>query len=279
MRPSRPSRTAEAVCFMRAAERLRAPPGRILDDPYAATFLGPAPRAALAAGPLAALGFPPLATFVVARHRFIDDALAAALSGPVAQVVLLGAGYDSRAWRFAEAFAGRPVFEVDHPATQARKARLAAHLPPAPNLRRVPIDFQTETLADVLPAAGFRVGAPAFFVWEGVTMYLHDQAVRSTLTTLRALGGVGSSLAMDAWHRLEGTGPVGAANRIAARGLALVGEPITFGLPPDDAPRFLAELGWTTVDLADALALERRYVHDGRRVYPADYVLIAERLG
>src|SRR5690349_3628384 len=106
-----PSITAEAVCFMRALEQRREARERILDDPWAEAFLSPIARGTLtavkASGDLGQdaerLLFPGVTTYVLARHRFIDDALARRLSeGDVEQVMLLGAGYDTRAWRFAD---------------------------------------------------------------------------------------------------------------------------------------------------------------------------------
>lgn len=281
MVPSRPSQTAEAVCLLRAIETGRPAAARILDDPYAVTFLGPLARAALSLAPISGGVLPKLATFIACRHRFIDDALLAALARtdtPVEQVVVLGAGYDARAWRFADQLAGRPVFEVDFPATQARKQRiLAGRDLPAVDVRRVPIDFQVDRLDDVLARAGFVPGRPTFFAWEGVSMYLHREAVVATLEALAALGGAGSVLAMDFWFLLDDPGLHALLNRVGARLLSLLGEPITFALPLDEAPPFLARFGWRVTDLADADELGRRYVRDGRRVYPATAVLAATR--
>src|SRR5262249_55238339 len=127
MVPNAPSQTAEAVCLMRAIEQRRPPAQRIVDDPYAKLFLGRLARAALASweasgtlGTPAGGLSPGLAAYVLTRHRFIDDCLQHALAGDVQQLVLLGAGYDSRAYRFAAALHGRPVFEVDFPATSRR---------------------------------------------------------------------------------------------------------------------------------------------------------------
>src|SRR5690606_16868209 len=128
-----PSTTAEAVCFMRAHEHLRAK-RRVVDDPFAHWFLRPLARAALASesavpqlGRFAERLTDGLLEFDGARHRFVDDVLEKSLrarrSG-VDQVVLLGAGYDMRAYRFSRSLRGRPVFEVDHPATSRRKARV-----------------------------------------------------------------------------------------------------------------------------------------------------------
>lgn len=282
MVPSRPSQTAEAVCYMRAVEHARPAAVRILDDPYAATFLGPLTRAAVGLGPLSRSAvFPGLTTYIVCRHRMIDDALLAALQRSedrIEQVVVLGAGYDARAWRFAEVLAGRPVFEVDFPATQDRKERLLRGRDlPVVDVRRVPIDFQTDALDAVLAKAGFVPGRPTFFVWEGVSMYLRRAAVVGTLTALHALGGTGSVLAMDVWFLLDDPGLAATFHRAAASALSLIGEPITFSLSPEEAPHFLARHGWETTDVADPAELARRYIRDGRRIYPANAVLVARR--
>src|SRR5437868_1962952 len=131
---ARPSLTAEAVTMARAPEHLKPPADRIIDDPWAQLFLSAPSRRALQAWSgsitgrvlrrLGATG----TTYVPLRHRFIDDHLIAALDAGTEQVVLLGAGYDTRAYRFAEQLAGRPVYEVDLAAiSQAKAAVVAKH--------------------------------------------------------------------------------------------------------------------------------------------------------
>jgi methyltransferase (TIGR00027 family) len=285
MVPDAPSQTAEAVCLMRATEQRRPAGKRILDDPYARLFLGRLSRAALASweasgrlGEIAARLSPGLAAYVLTRHRFIDDCLGRALEGDVEQVVLLGAGYDSRAYRFAATLRGRPVFEVDFPATSRRKARILARAAgklPRAAVCRVEIDFEKDSLEDRLSGAGFRKGARSFFVWEGVSMYLTRAAVKATLTTIRDITAQGSELAMDFWYLLDAPDLVSTAYRMSANLLSLLGEPVTFGIHPEDVEPFLARLGYRLLDLADATALERRYVRDGRRVVPGSYLVHA----
>ncbi len=286
------STTAEAVCLFRARETLRDDDVRVLSDPYAQHFLGPMGRAGLATwrvsgkvGAAVERAVPGLASFAVSRHRFIDDALLAALKGDIEQVVICGAGYDARAWRLADALAGRPIFEVDHPATAARKRALVAGLDlPEVDRRVAEIDFQTrsggtQTLADRLPAAGFSVGAPTFFVWEGVTMYLRRAAVQGTLEALAALGGPGSELALDSFFLPE-DGDIGATvSRMATGFFDLLSEPLLFAMHPEDMPDFLARHGWAATDVVTAAGLESRYIRDGRRVYPTCYVVSAQRAG
>lgn len=270
MTPGRPSHTAEAVCFMRAAELARPEP--VLRDPYAAWFLGAHYRAALAAGRPAELLFPSLQPFIACRHRFFDDAQ---LASDFAQLLVLGAGYDMRAYRLPER---GPAFEVDFPATAARKARLLRGRElPARDLRTVPLDLGAEPLEAALAGAGFVVGAPTFFVWEGVSMYLPRAAVKSTLRTLWTLGGPGSRLVMDFWLYLDRPDLLATVHRVSAGLLHLLGEPVTFALHPEEGPDFLARHGWRAEDVADAAELERRHLRDGRRVYPASWVVAASR--
>ena len=281
----RPSQTAEAVCWMRASEQRKKPAERILDDPYAKLFLGPMFRAALATwevsgrfGNLAEQFSPGLVAFVLCRHRYIDDRLIDALRGDVEQVVLLGAGYDTRGYRLAHDLKYRPVFEVDHPATSERKAKIVARHRkelPMSDVRTVEIDFQKDSLRERLQAAGFQRGVRTFFVWEGVAMYLTRPAVKATLSELHELSAPGSEIALDLWHPPEGFDFVSAAHRLSANALYLVGEPVTFGIHPEDAGPFLRRLGYRVLEIAEADALARRYVRDGRRVAPASYLVHA----
>jgi methyltransferase (TIGR00027 family) len=266
-------------------DQRRQPAARILDDPYAKLFLGRMARAALASwevsgklGDVAQRLSPGLAAYVLTRHRFIDDCVRRALRGGVTQLVLLGAGYDSRAYRFAAELRGRPVFEVDFPATSRRKARILARRAdtlPRTDIRRVEIDFEVDALDDTLRRAGFKQGARSFFVWEGVSMYLTRAAVKATLSTIRDLGGPRSGLAMDFWYLLDAPDLLASAYRMSANLLSLLGEPVTFGIHPEDAGAFLDRLGYRVVDLADAAELQRRYVSDDRRVAPGTYLVHA----
>jgi methyltransferase (TIGR00027 family) len=279
-----PSTTAEAVCFMRAHEHLR-PRHRVVDDPYAQWFLRPVTRAALASesalpqlGRYAERMTDGLLQFVVARHRFMDDALVKALRGRIEQVVLLGAGYDMRAYRFARELRGRPVFEVDHPATSRRKARIVARhageLPPV-DLRRVEVDFERQSFRAELRKSGFREKSRTFFVWEGVSMYLTRTSVKQTLETMRAMSAAGSHVVLDLWYLPDEQDLVAAARRLSSNLLALLGEPITFGIHPEDAPPFFARLGFRVKEIADANELRRRYFRRNTHVYPTNYLLHA----
>jgi methyltransferase (TIGR00027 family) len=119
----------------------------------------------------------------VARTRWIDEAALAALQRGAGQLVLLGAGFDSRAYRLALGSAV-VAYEVDHPATSVEKEKLTqAALGSIPErVVFVRMDFNREDLGEVLQRAGYRPGVQSIFVWEGVSNYLTEEAVQSTLS-------------------------------------------------------------------------------------------------
>lgn len=277
-----PSLTAEVVCLSRALEHARPPDERRLVDPFAARFLRP-PLALAARAARLGLRPPPLASgalhnFVVARHRVMDDALAAALVAGAEQVVILGAGYDARAHRFVAELTGRPVWEVDAPPTQARKRRVVARhedLARA-DVRYVPVDFGHEDFAERLVAAGFPVGARTFFVWEGVSMYLPPAAVRATLDALARLGGPGSRVTADFWAPPGGPTAWRHAVALGAQAFRVIGEPLRFSLPAEVAPSYFEASGFDLVDLRDRRGLEAVFEPHRRWVFPTLYVAVAE---
>jgi methyltransferase (TIGR00027 family) len=285
---ARPSLTAEAVTMARALEHLKPPAERVIDDPWAAWFLSAPSRRTLAAwsGSLTGRVLRQLGasgtTYVPLRHRFIDDHLTAALDGGATQVVLLGAGYDTRAYRFAERLEGRPVFEVDLAVISRAKAAIVGRHKdqfPAANVVRAEIDFETQRLGEVLPEHGFNIGAKTFFVWEGVPMYLTRAAVKGTVDAVHELSGDGSQIAHDMWYLVDDPGPLGTARRSAPSALSLIGEPVIFGVHPEDYDCLLARHGFRIIDVALAPELHARYAPDVSAILDDSmYVLCAERI-
>jgi len=184
----KPSRTAFAAAAHRAAHQLLEN-GRIFSDPLAVPILGEDAQA-IAREAEANPRRQAMRIFIAARTRFAEDALAAAVARGFRQLVVLGAGLDTYAYR--NPFADRlRVFEVDHPATQAwKRERLAAAAIAIPDsLTFAPIDFEHQTLPAGLAAAGFDPAQPAFFTWLGVVPYLSEDAVWSTLGFVASLPG------------------------------------------------------------------------------------------
>jgi methyltransferase (TIGR00027 family) len=279
----RPSSTAQWTTLGRALELHH--PDPILVDRYAPAFLSRSTRGVyrtlLRSGDAwrraERWDIAGLAASNLCRHRFVDDHLLNSLPS-VEQVVILGAGYDARAYRFAEEIGERPVFEVDLPPISRHKAGVVARnhaLFGDTRVRRVEIDFRTQSLAERLDDSGFDTGARTFVAWEGVSMYLSREAVDETLDALASLVGPGSTLAMDFWQEVRGAG--GPLRTVAQRAMRLIGEPITFPSPAADVTRVLAPSGFVPIDLAEADVLTARYATGDRCCDPGMYVVAARQ--
>jgi methyltransferase (TIGR00027 family) len=194
MEPGQPSRTARAAAAHRAAHQLLEQ-GRVFADPLALRILGED-----AAGLAQTEDFPQrraMRLFIAARTRFAEDALAQAIAQGVTQLVVLGAGLDTYAYRNPPDQRLR-IYEVDHPATQAwKRGRLAeAGITLPPGLSYAPVDFERQTLRDGLLAAGFDPAQRSFFTWLGVVPYLSEAAVFATLGFIAGLPG-GAQVVFD----------------------------------------------------------------------------------
>src|SRR5262245_26422178 len=141
----------------------------------------------------------PITGMNLIRTRFFDERLQHAVSGGAVQVVILGAGYDSRAYRMRELLKAVRVFEVDYGPTQEYKKRRVQEIFGCfpPNLTYVSIDFTHQKLGDVLLMAGYRSDQMTLFIWEGVTQYIPEGAVRSTLDFVATQSAPGSSIVLD----------------------------------------------------------------------------------
>ena len=260
MAAARASRTAEYMALFRALESARPARERLFPDPLARASLSPRLRVlpALARARPAHRAitavidrrWPGARASGVARTRLIDDHLRQALDDGFEQVVLLGAGFDARAYRIGGVDAAR-VLELDLPRTLARKratvARRLGSLPP--HVRYVEVDLDNTPLDETLPRAGLDARARSFFVWEGVTNYLTAAGVDATLRSLRAAAAPGSRLVFTYVERALLDDP--ARFEDATTMLAKVragGEPWTFGLDPAEARDYLAERGLRLVE-------------------------------
>lgn len=252
MQKDQRSRTAEYMAFFRALETARRRGRRIVADPYAALFLSPGLHRAVNLSRIP--GVRPLIeryadrraggarTSAVARTRFIDEAWLHAIDDGVRQIVILGAGFDCRAYRLRNS-ASTIIYEVDLRTMLAFKRSKLGQNGGAlqANVRFVEIDFDRDNLPMVLADAGFDSTAPALFIWEGVTNYLSADAVDSVL---RFVGrcAPGSRIVFTYVHQgaLDGSVEFDGAARIRSD-VAGLGEPWTFGLDPTAVPVYLRE--------------------------------------
>jgi methyltransferase (TIGR00027 family) len=187
MKPNEPSRTALMIARQRAAHQVL-DHGSILNDPFAMMILGEDEKDVLQfanAHPLASIG----RLFTTARSRIAEDALSAAVERGIRQIVILGAGLDTFAFRSPHGARQVLIYEVDHPATQAwKRQRLAeAQLALPPWLIFVPVDFERDDLGEALVSAGFQQNSPASFTWLGVVPYLNQDAIVSVLDYMASI--------------------------------------------------------------------------------------------
>jgi len=224
------SHTARGVAARRLEyERAAAPYG----DPAADEAL----TSDVAAGLTPSRG--PMHEYIRARTAFFDRAVVRALDEGIAQVVIGGAGYDGRAFRYARP--GVRWFEVDHPATQADKlARISRLGLAAAQIGFIPVDFTAGPVAGPLLAAGLDPGRPALFLFEGVAVYLELDVTERVLAGFRAVTPPGSTLAIS----LSVHSATSATRARFQQRVAGLGEPARTVLTFGQATSLLSAAGW-----------------------------------
>jgi methyltransferase (TIGR00027 family) len=262
MQAFKPSLTALRVARLRARHQSSAD-AALFRDPYAVPILGEGePSEADLAGE--DLYSRQLRLFVATRSRFAEDSLSRAVERGVSQAVVLGAGLDTLSLRNPHADKGLRIFEVDHPGTQAwkRERIAAAGLAEPAAVRFVAVDFETEKLSDQLHLAGYRIGAPGFFIWLGVVPYLTRDAIFDTLGFIA--GVAGSEVVFDYSEPRESRPPAAQAafDRRAAR-VAKIGEPWLSFFAPTELAASLADLGFDELEDLDASGMAARYPRSG----------------
>jgi len=242
------SRTALGAAGRRAAHQV-VEGGRVFADPLALRILGADADAAVAEA-RANPALRGLRLYVAVRSRFAEDAARRAIGRGVRQVVVLGAGLDTFAYR-VEPSEGLRVYEVDHPSTQAEKRRrlVAAGIAAAAHVVYVGCDFESESLAGALAASGFDAGRPSFFLWLGVVPYLTEPAIFATLAFIGKLPGGGevvfdyanpaATIADQGWRR---------GHEIVAARAAAAGEPLRTSFVTTALHEKLRELGFRSIE-------------------------------
>lgn len=252
-----------------AIEQYEPPEARMVDDDLALAILPAGQRALVRAmrwKPLRRLtiaagerAVPGSWSLITCRKRFIDDKVAEALAS-IDAVVVLGAGMDTKAYRLAQR-SDVPVFEVDLPINIERKKaavqRAIGGVPASVHL--VPLDFEHDDLIGALTGHGYRPDARTFFIWEGVTQYLTEDAVRATLTALQP-APAGSRLVFTYVRKdfIDGVKMYDAA--ILYKRFRQRQQVWKFGLDPDAVSDFIAEYGWRLVEQAGPDYYLRHYI-------------------
>lgn len=269
MKEPKVSRSAGIIAAHRAAEASKKPEKRICYDPFARRFLPPGftvigevdmdEEATLNLFKDIVPGFH---EFFLARTRYIDDFLKKCIQQELEQLVILGAGYDSRAYRINGIKDRVDIFEVDHPATQKAKTekllQIFNEIPPQVTL--VPIDFQTGNLKTSLFENGYDNTRKTLFIMEGVTMYIDQETVDKTFSFIATNSGTGSLVIFDYTFPevIDGTYDIAEAKgwlKIADKS----DEPLLFGLRNEQVERFLTERGFFDISVVTNEYFNKNY--------------------
>lgn len=274
MKDGTPSKTAIGPALRRAVETSKGAGARICCDEYARYFIT---RRSTGMGETWAPRFLVnwwldhvteigVGNMILVRTRYLDDAFCAAKRDGAGQLVVLGAGYDSRSFRLVGSGDGIRAYEVDFPATQDRKrSLLSTRLPDVSlsHVRFIPTDFMTTSLESAMLSSDYSADGKTFFIWEGVTCYLTESAVRQTFEFIARHSGSGSEVAFDYLHFMP-------AERLASRKTWHdAEEPLYWGVAPDKIGGFLAECGLELVENKTATELGAQYWGELGRKAPA----------
>lgn len=267
MKDDRPSTTALRVAMCRAAHQIADNP-KVFSDPLALRILGIDNARNL---PEQAKLSDGLRAFLAARCRYAEDELHAAVRRGVRQYVVMGAGLDTFAYRQSYPEDMLHVFEVDYPATQIWKRELLekAAIPIPESLTFSPTDFEKQTLEQGLRQTGFDTGKSTFFSWLGVTPYLTESAIMSTLQFVASMPK-GSGIVFDytVSPSLLNPNQQKAFAALADR-VALAGEPFQSFFDPALLRKTLTEMGFGEIEDLAPEEINARYFDkrsDGLRV-------------
>jgi len=272
MKEQKSSYSAEIAAAMRAIEANKTEDERVCFDMYAKYFLSTANKwivrsrlmtyIALRIVERKGPGFP---GGIAARTRYIDDLLHSRIEDGIEQLVILGAGYDTRPYRF-DALKSIIVFEVDYPATQNYKIskieKIFGFRPS--HVVYVPVDFNKNVLSSCLSEAGFDRTLKTFFIWEGVTFYLTPTAVDDTLSFVTGNSGPGSSICFDYMLQsvLDGRCDLEEAKQVHTGSFKGDGEEAyTFGIEDGTIEEFLSKRGFSQIVEMKSEQLKKKYFH------------------
>jgi methyltransferase (TIGR00027 family) len=276
MKTEAASRTAQYMAFFRAMETARPQAERIFTDPYATAFLDAALKLAVT---ISALPFarklienyiqrriPGAYSSGIARTGYIDDLLKQSVNSGIKQVVILGAGFDTRALRL-DFMKSTPVIEIDHPNTAELKIkRLKEVLGSLPeNVKYYQIDFNKQSLQSMAEERQLNFSIPTTVIWEGVTNYLSVEAVNSTFRFIENFAP-GSHVIFTYVNQLMLDKPdsyFGGAKLL--HDLAAIEEHWTFGLNPESVPGFLKNFQLTLIEDFGAAEYRKRYLPQRQR--------------
>jgi methyltransferase (TIGR00027 family) len=268
-----PSTTAEAMAAARAFGSFVHGTGRLFDDPFAVEFLAPKNKTLFlrikrwAVGPLRwgvwkyyNHKYPGAIGWAMARHRYIDDMIVEALGAGISQLAIIGAGYDSRAFRLS-ALKEIPILEIDHPNTQRAKLRVIDRLfgSRPTNVTYLPFDADNSDLKTIL-SSGLQADKKTLVILEGFLWYLEPRISEGLLKAITATAMPGSMIVFDYIlpSMVDGLCSMRGAKEHRTF-VAKFGEPIRSGIDPNNLADYLQKHGYHLLTDTDAVGLNNRY--------------------
>jgi methyltransferase (TIGR00027 family) len=275
--------TAENVAFVRALESLKSEDERICYDPYAVRFLSQQylMLMKMAACDLSRIPFPGVHNSLSARVRFFDDFVKKSVDEGLEQLVILGAGYDTRAYRIEGLYGKVRVFEIDHSGTQSVKIEkikeIFGSLPD--HVKYVSVDFETEDFGQQLIEHGYEKSQKTVFIMEGLIYYLPPKAVDEMLFFIAKNSGIGSAIIFDYVHessidRTDGICGVQCKacnqNEIknTTKDMAQQGESYKFGIKRGMLESFLAQRDFSHARNVTSEDYKKAYFHGANESRP-----------
>lgn len=264
-------KTAEGIAIHRFTESQRPEGERICHDPYAIYFLSPGILEFKARNPDKSKAmleqyerfFPGLGNSIRAKARYFDDFVKKSIDERLEQLVILGAGYDSRAYRI-EGLKNLQVFEVDHPATQSLKVekikKIFGSLPD--HVVYVPADLSIDDLGQRLAEMGFDKSKKSLFLMEGVIFYIPPKKVDEILSFIVKNSGKGSAVLFDYFPQsvVDGSCEMEVGRNIHNQ-LKQLEEPLQFGIKEGTVEEFLTQRGFSQVQNVTSEDYKRAYFH------------------
>jgi methyltransferase (TIGR00027 family) len=274
-----PSKTAETIAMVRAGESRRPEDERICYDPYAIRFISRDVLEFATCNPEKYRAFlaqnerllPGAGNSIIARVRYFDDAVNSSIGDGLEQLVILGAGYDTRAYRI-EGLKNVKIFEVDQLATQKIKVEkikeIFGSLPG--HVTYVSVDIGVDTLGQRLLESGYDRSLKTLFIMEGLFMYLPPGIVDETLSFIAHNSGRSSAIVFDYIPEsiVDGTCEL-EAGKNWQKGVTDVGEPFLFGIKEGELETFLTQRGFSNVKNVTSKDYKKAYFfgkNEGREV-------------
>ncbi|MCE7698879.1 MAG: class I SAM-dependent methyltransferase [Methanobacterium paludis] len=268
----KPSKMAEGMAMHRFGESSKNEDERICYDPYAIYFISPEiiefgmkhPEEAKSLIEDTERSFPGLSSSIIARVRYFDDFVKKSIEDGLEQLVIFGAGYDTRAYRIEELKENIKVFEVDHPNTQSFKIQKIKEIFgfTPDHVVYVPVDFETEKFGQKLFDEGYDNSKKTLFVMEGLVMYIPPFAVDELLSFIVENSAKGSSIIFDYYPEsvVNGTCKLEIGNNIRNHVIEQ-GEPLQFGIDEKKLEKFLSKRGFKKIQNVTSEDYKKAYFH------------------